>query len=277
MIIIEVRNQVAPERSLVQDYEMVETLSSNRADQPFEVWTLPWRTECGEHFVDFQSSSLRPESGTIDAVTIPEQEPRSLTPGKCLQDLGCGPLSGRMFGDAAMHNAPAIMSQNKKHVQDPETDGGHDKEINGNQLFDVIFQERPPCLGRRLPMLQPIFRNLSLRNIDSELEKFRVDSWCSPQDIGGTHVLNQLPDFPGNSGAANSRPMTFPPPVESKSSSMPGDHGVRLDEQKAISPSGPEAGEKDPQDSIRRAEPNPFLIASVQDDELVPKGGDFQL
>ena len=58
---------------------------------------------------------------------------------------------------------------------------------------------------------------------------------------------------------------------------MPSDHGVRLDEQEASSPFGPEAGEKDPQDSIRRAEPKPFLIASLQHDELVPKGEDFKL
>ena len=139
MIIFEVRNHVAPKQGLVQDYDVIETLSSNRADQPFDVWTLPWRAECGEHFLDFQSFGLRPESGPIDTVTIPEQEPWSLVPGKCLQDLGCSPLSGRMFGDVEMHNAPAIMRQNKKHVQDPETDGGHYKEINRNELFDVIF------------------------------------------------------------------------------------------------------------------------------------------
>ena len=110
VIIVEVRNHVAPERGLIQDYEVIGTLSANRADQPFDVWSLPWRAECGEHFVDFQSFSLRPESSTIDAVTIPEQEPGSHIPGKCLQDLGCSPLSGWMFGDVEMHNAPAIMS-----------------------------------------------------------------------------------------------------------------------------------------------------------------------
>ena len=230
MIIFEVRNHVAPKQGLVQDYDVIETLSSNRADQPFDVWTLPWRAECGEHFLDFQSFGLRPESGPIDTVTIPEQEPWSLVPGKCLQDLGCSPLSGRMFGDVEMHNAPAIMRQNKKHVQDPETDGGHYKEINRNELFDVIFQEGPPGLGRRLPMFHHVFCDSGLGHLDSELEQFRVDSWCSPQDIGSTHASNQLPDFLGKSGAANSRPMTFPPPVESKSSSMPSDDCGRIDE-----------------------------------------------
>jgi hypothetical protein len=93
MIIFEVRNHVAPEQGLVQDYDVIETLSSNRADQPFDVWTLPWGAECCEHFGDFHTFGLRLEGGTIDAVAISEQEPRGLVPGKCLQDLGCRPLS----------------------------------------------------------------------------------------------------------------------------------------------------------------------------------------
>ena len=88
-----------------------------------------------------------------------------------------------MFCDVEMHNAPAIMSQNKKHVQDPEGHGGYDEEVDGSQLFDVIFQEGPPSLGRRLPKLQHIFRDRSLGHFDSELEHLGVKPWCSPQDI----------------------------------------------------------------------------------------------
>ena len=72
MIILEVRNDVVPERGLVQDYDVVETLSSDRADQPFDVWTLPRRPECGEHFCYFHAFGLCPEGGTINAVAIPE-------------------------------------------------------------------------------------------------------------------------------------------------------------------------------------------------------------
>ena len=53
MIIVEVRNHVAPERGLIQDYEVIETLPTDRADQPFDVWTLPRGAECGEQFADF--------------------------------------------------------------------------------------------------------------------------------------------------------------------------------------------------------------------------------
>jgi hypothetical protein len=58
-------------------------------------------------------------------------------------------------------------------------------------------------------------------------------------------------------------------PVDPKSFSMPGDYGIRLDEQEAVAPLGPEPGENDPQDPIRCAKPDPSLITSLQDNELV--------
>ena len=91
---------------------------------------------------------LRLEGGTIDAVAISEQEPGGLVPRKFLEDLGCRPLSCWMLGDIEMNNAPAIMSQNKKHVEDLEGHGANHEEVDGNQLVDVVFQEGPPGLGR---------------------------------------------------------------------------------------------------------------------------------
>ena len=45
-----------------------------------------------------------------------------------------------------MNDAPAIMSQNKKNVQDPESNGGYHEEVHGRQLIDVIVEKRPPWL-----------------------------------------------------------------------------------------------------------------------------------
>jgi hypothetical protein len=58
---------------------------------------------------------------------------------------------------------------------------------------------------------------------------------------------------------------------------MPGDDGIRLDEQEAVTPFGPEAGKKDPQNPIRCPEPKPFLIRSLQDNELVAESQDFHM
>lgn len=52
---------------------------------------------------------------------------------------------------------------------------------------------------------------------------------------------------------------------------MPTDDGVRLHDEEAGSPAGPEAGELDPQDSIPLSQHRPFR-RSLQDAELMSQG-----
>ena len=104
-----------------------------------------------------------------------------------------------------------------------------------------------------------------------------MQPWRSPQEIGGAHGSNQLPDLPGNAGVTNPWPTALPFPVESKSFSMPGDDCGRLDMEEGIPPFGPKPGEKDPQDSISSPEPEPFLVASLHYAELVAQRQDFEL
>ena len=99
-------------------------------------------------------------------------------------------------------------------------------------------------------MLQHIFRDRGLRHFDSEFEQFAVEPRCSPQDIASTHIANQLADLSGNPGAANASRTTFPPPVEAESFSMPSDDRSRFDDREAMTPPGPETGEKDPEQPI---------------------------
>ena len=99
-------------------------------------------------------------------------------------------------------------------------------------------------------MLHHVFRDSGLGHLDSEFEQFAMQPRCSPKEIGSAHVANQLLDLPRNAGATNLPPTTFPLPEELKSFSMPGDDGIRLDEQEAVTPFGPEAGENDPQNPI---------------------------
>ena len=115
--IIKIRSQMASERELINDDNTVEAFSTDRADEPLNIGSLPRRSESGEHFADIQAFDLCPEGGAIDAVAVPEQVPRHPVPRKRLHELRCGPLGGRMLRDIEMNDASAIMSQNKKHVQ----------------------------------------------------------------------------------------------------------------------------------------------------------------
>ena len=43
-----------------------------------------------------------------------------------------------MGGHIEMENAPTVMSQHQKHLEDLETNCGHREEINGDDLRDVV-------------------------------------------------------------------------------------------------------------------------------------------
>jgi hypothetical protein len=93
----------------------------------------------GERGVD--STSRMPTSRACfrkvlaeNGIAIAQQVARQLVEGKGLPQLLSGPLRGRMRGHIEVNNATTVMSQNQKHVQDLETEGGHGEEVDGDQL-----------------------------------------------------------------------------------------------------------------------------------------------
>ncbi len=153
---------MAPERSLIQDDDVVEAFSADRANEPLYIVRLPGGSEGGEHFGNFHAFDLGPEDLSVDAVAVSQQEPRLNVPRKRLHKLRSSPLCGRVLGDIEMHNPPPIMSQHKKNVQDLESNGGYHAKVNGHQLLDMILEKRPPSLRRRPPMLDHVLRDRGL-------------------------------------------------------------------------------------------------------------------
>jgi hypothetical protein len=71
----------------------------------------------------------------------------------------------------------------------------------------------------------------------------------APERIGPGHSTNQYPHL-----RCNRRPptlvTTLPGPVILEASPVPSDHGLRLDNDEAVSPSRPGAGEPEPEDTV---------------------------
>src|SRR5258707_13891552 len=89
----------AAEMSLAEHDEMVETVPSDRADQPFDVSVLPRRSRCRRPITDTHALAASGDGLTIDRVTIADQVARSVSPRKCIVDLSCDPRRCRMRGD----------------------------------------------------------------------------------------------------------------------------------------------------------------------------------
>ena len=135
---------------------MVEALAPNRADKPFREWILPRTLGRCEDFVDAQAVySVSEEGLAIDVVAIAEKIGRRGVVREGVHDLLGRPVRGGVFGEVEVDDASAKVSEHDEDEEHPQARGGDREEIEGDQVLDVVGEERPPGLGRRvLPLWQ---------------------------------------------------------------------------------------------------------------------------
>src|SRR3989441_11532809 len=97
-----------------------------------------------------------------------------------------GRISGRHRGDA-----PAIVGEHNEDEEHPQASGRDREEIEGDQVPDVIGQERSPALrGRRAPLREQAGDG-ALGHVDAELQELAVDSGGTPQGIRHGHLCDK--------------------------------------------------------------------------------------
>jgi hypothetical protein len=78
--------------SFTGDHDAVETLSLDRADQPFSLRILPWRSRRGWVVAYVHRAETFEEDRAIDGITIPNQMSRRFLPRECLGQLSGHPV-----------------------------------------------------------------------------------------------------------------------------------------------------------------------------------------
>ena len=91
-VVAEVLAEHTPEVILVHDHDVVEALAPYRADQPFDIGILPWRSRRRPHVLDLEVIDRSKKLRSIDRIAIPEQKPRSRFPWIRLDELASCPL-----------------------------------------------------------------------------------------------------------------------------------------------------------------------------------------
>ena len=77
------------------------------------------------------------------------------------------------------------------------------------------------------------------------------DARRTPSRVGSPHVLDQRTYFFGESRTARLAALTASSPVSTAALLLPGDDGTRLHEFQGLLPTGPQAGEPNPEPAIR--------------------------
>ena len=137
VVVRQVPSQDARQSGFIDDDHMIETLASDRTDEPFRIRVLPRGTRGRADLLDTHARRRGRDCGER-VVAIVKEIARSCVFRKRLAELLRRPSRGRMRGDADMHDAATPMGQDDQHEQQSIRDGGHDEEIGGHDLIDVI-------------------------------------------------------------------------------------------------------------------------------------------
>ena len=128
------------------------------------------------------NSSL--ELMAIDAIAITKQESRCLIKWKRFDDLLGRPLGRRIRCDVEVHDETPIMPKQNETEQDAKRRGRYRKEIDCHDIANVVVQESPPCLRRRLVMAELVLVHSCLRRLVAKEPQLRLDSRATCVESG---------------------------------------------------------------------------------------------
>ena len=105
--------------------------------------------ERAEHSLDTDCSRPAGEGLAEAGVTVTEEEPRLLAPGRGLDELAPYPVGGGMSGHVQVNElAPTVLDE-EEDVERLEGEGWHGEEVAGPNAWRVVLKEGAPGLGRR--------------------------------------------------------------------------------------------------------------------------------
>src|SRR4029450_10040076 len=123
----------------------------------------------------------------------------------------------------------------------------------GDQIPDMVGQERSPRLRRLGTPLRHEPGDGALGYVDAELQQLAVDSRGAPERVRGGHPDDQSLDLRVNLRATSTRAARAPGPVLAEAPPLPLQDGGRGHDHEGLSPPGEDSGEPDPEQAISSA------------------------
>ena len=132
---------------LVEDHHVVQTFTPNGSDDAFDIRILPWGTWRNENLLDAEGVSAASEVSAVNSVAVTNQIQRCRVPRERFDELSAGPVSRGMRGDVEVSDAPPVMGEHEEYEENAEGNGGHGEEVDRDEIFQMIIEERPPTSG----------------------------------------------------------------------------------------------------------------------------------
>lgn len=142
---------------------MVQTLATDRSDQPLDVGVLPRGLRRRENFPKAQPVCRFTKLLSVASISISQQVARGAVPRKGFEQLASYPFRRGVFRDGHVDGPTTIVRQNYEDKQHPKENGRNYSEVRRDQILRVVCQERAPRLRRWLPMPHHVLGHCGFR------------------------------------------------------------------------------------------------------------------
>jgi hypothetical protein len=160
-----------------------------------------------------------------------------------------------------MQNAPPIMVDDEKAVEQIEGDRRNSEEVHRSDGFPMIAKEGEPTFGW-LGIPRSSFHpagDRSLGKIKPEHEKLAMDARRAPIWILNNHSEDQLPSLLRRLFSPNLRPdFGDQLPIQVESGPVPPNYRFRGDDNEGLLPTGPNSPRNYPEELIEETEGRPW-------------------
>ena len=123
VIVGEVTDEGAAEMPFAQDQNVVQTLGSDGADEPFREGVLPWALRSGEDFTDSHALHALLKYVAVNAVAIANEIRWCAIIRESVNDLLGGPVGGGVLGHVEVDDASAVMGEHDQDEEQAEVHG----------------------------------------------------------------------------------------------------------------------------------------------------------
>ena len=162
-----------------------------------------------------------------------------------------------------------MVSEHDEDEEHSQARGGDGEEVDGDQVPNVVGQERPPRLRGRGAPLREQPGDGAFGHFDAELEELTMDSRGAPERVHGGHAGDQSLDVGVDERATTRGPGGEVGPVLAEETPLPAQDGVGGHDHEGPPPPGPDPGQPDPEKTISRAKSGPGRRSLVDGELLV--------
>src|SRR5450759_735034 len=212
---------------------MINVFAPDRSDQPFSKAILPRRGRCSRLVPDAHGAQSACDDGAIDAIPIADEVKRSLIPRECLGKLACDPFCRRICCDVDPDEVSAIQSNDNEGIEQVEADGWGNEQVHSSDVRRVITQKGAPPMAWRSMLLDHVFGDARLCDLEPELEQFTVNTRCAPKWVLDAHLSDQRTKVSFNQRPPSPR-ARLPTPVAAKARTMPTHERLGPDDRENI-------------------------------------------